>query len=149
MSSATVIGAIASSINNSVIITGNVFYVDNTLGNDSNDGTTINTAWKTISKVNSVFASLPSDAQILFKCGETFNGTLNIARSGTSTTSITIGSYGLGAKPIITGLTSVTSWTNIGTNLWESTSAVSTLSTLKMVVINGVNTPMGRFPAPG
>ena len=59
---------------------------------------------------------------------------------------ITYSSYGTGEKPIITGFTTVSAWTNIGGNIWESTNAVSTLSTCNMVIINGVNAPMGRYP---
>ena len=78
-----------------------------------------------------------------------FYGTLTISRSGSSGSPITIGAYGTGANPVITGFTTVSSWTNLGSNIWESTSAVSTLSTCNTVVINGVNTQMGRYPNTG
>jgi hypothetical protein len=39
---------------------------------------------------------------------------------------MTFGAYGTGANPIITGFTTVSSWSNLGGNIWESTSAVST-----------------------
>jgi len=78
-----------------------------------------------------------------------FYGNIIISRSGTSGNPITIGAYGTGANPIITGFTTVTAWTNLGSNIWESTNAVSSLSSTSMVVINGVNTPMGRYPNSG
>ena len=51
--------------------------------------------------------------------------------------------------PVITGLTTINAWTNLGSNIWESTAAASTLSYTNMVVVNGANTPMGRFPNTG
>ena len=119
------------------------YYISNA-GNDSNSGLSISMPWKTLGKVNaSTF--VPGD-QILFKRGDTFYGSLTIGHSGTSGSRIVYGPYGTGANPIITGFTAVTSWTNLGSNIWESTSAVSTLSELNMVVINGINTGMGRTP---
>ena len=78
-----------------------------------------------------------------------FYGSIIISRSGSSGLPITIGAYGTGANPVISGFTTVSSWTSLGGNIWESTSAVSTLSAANMVVINGVNTPMGRYPNSG
>ena len=50
---------------------------------------------------------------------------------------------------MITGFTNVTSWANLGGNIWESNNAVSSLPTCNMVVVNGKNTPMGRYPNSG
>ncbi|HZK94554.1 MAG TPA: SwmB domain-containing protein [Prolixibacteraceae bacterium] len=118
-------------------------------GNDANTGLSTSTPWKTIAKVNSKFANMKPGDQILFNRGDTFYGSLVISKSGTSGSPITLGAYGAGEKPIITGFTSVTAWTNLGNNIWESTNAVSALSTCNMVLINGMNTPMGRYPNTG
>lgn len=83
---------------------------------------------------------------ILFKRGDTFYGNIVVNNSGTSGSPITYGAYGTGAKPVITGMQSVTSWTNKGGNIWESTNTVSTLSNVKQVIINGVTIPMGATP---
>ncbi len=104
------------------------------------------TPWKSIAKLNSYFSSLVPGDSVLFKKGETFYGSITISKSGTSGRTMNIGAYGAGSNPVLTGLVSVTSFTSIGANLWESTGTVSTLATLKMVVINAVNTPMGRYP---
>jgi hypothetical protein len=74
------------------------YYVDATNGNDTNNGLTDTTAWKTLSKVNSK-TFLPNDS-ILFKAGETFIGELNPQGSGTAGNPINIDKYGLGSKPI-------------------------------------------------
>lgn len=86
------------------------------------------------------------DDQLLFKCGETFYTSFTINQSGTSGHPIIIGKWGTGSNPIITGFTTVSSWTNLGSNIWESTNSVSTLSTCNMVTVNGINTAMGRYP---
>lgn len=122
------------------------YYVSNT-GNDSNSGLTAALAWKTLTKVNA--ATFVAGDQILFQKGDTFYGSFTIKQSGTVANPITFGAYGTGANPIITGFTSVTEWTNLGGNIWESTNSVSTLSDCNMVTINGVNTAMGRYPNTG
>lgn len=123
------------------------FYFSNA-GNDANAGT-IGAPWATIAKFNSVFASKAPGDQFLFNRGNVFVGTLIISRSGSAGLPITIGAYGSGAAPIITGFTSVTAWTNLGANIWESTSAISTRPNCNMVTISGVNIAMGRFPNSG
>ena len=118
-------------------------------GSDANNGTSTSTPWKSLSKLNSYFSSLKPGDNILFNRGDVFYGSIAINASGTAGSPITISAYGSGANPVITGFTSVTSWTNLGGNIWESTSAVSTLSACNMVAINGVNTAMGRTPNTG
>ena len=128
------------------------YYISSTDGDDTCTGlsqtayTTGLTACpiKTLTKLNTKTFS-PGDS-ILFKKGDTFYGSITVSQSGTAGNPITFSSYGSGEKPIITGFTDVTSWTNLGNNIWESTSPVSTLSTLNMVTINNVNTAMGRWP---
>jgi hypothetical protein len=119
------------------------YYISND-GNDSNSGTDASSPWQTINRLNS--ASLSPGDNVLFRRGDTFYGSIVASNSGRSGSPVTYGAYGSGNKPIITGFTTVTSWTNKGGNIWESTNPVSTLSSLNMVVINGVNTPMGRYP---
>lgn len=93
--------------------------------------------------------TLVAGDQVLFERGKTFYGSLTIANSGALNNRITYGSYGSGANPIITGFTTVQAWTDLGGNIWESTSAVSMLSTVNVVSIGGVNTAMGKTPNSG
>lgn len=118
-------------------------------GNDVNAGTSIVTAWETIGKLNSSFSSFSAGDSILFKRGDTFYGTIVANKGGTLALPIVIGAYGTGAKPIITGFKTATGWKNLGNNIWESTSAVSALTTCNIVVVSGVNTAMGRYPNAG
>jgi len=122
------------------------YYISNS-GNDANAGTDPSAPWQTIKKLNSVSLS-PGD-NVLFNCGDTFYGSIIISNSGSSGAPITYGSYGTGAKPVITGFTTVTSWTNLGGNIWGSASVISSLSYCNMVSVNGVNTGMGRYPNKG
>jgi len=120
------------------------YYVSSSTGNDSNSGTDPSSPWRSLNKLNS-FNFAPGD-NILFKRGDTFYGSISISESGTSGSPITFSAYGSGDKPEITGFTSVSSWTNIGGNIWESSSSVSNLQYTNMVVVNGKNTAMGRYP---
>ena len=131
----------------SMTVSATTYYVSTTGSNDTNNGTSPSTPWETLTKVNS-FTFSPGD-NILFNRGSGWYGSLVISNSGTAGNPITYGAYGTGANPVISGFTNVSSWINLGSNIWESTSAVSTLSTCNMVVINRVNTAMGRFPNTG
>jgi parallel beta-helix repeat protein len=123
------------------------YYLSNS-GNDANSGTDPSAPWQTLSKLNS-FKNLKPGDNVLFKRGDTFYGSITVSNSGTAGNPITYGAYDAGEKPVISGFTTVSKWTNLGGNIWESTNTVSALSTCNMVVVNGVNTPMGRYPNSG
>lgn len=74
------------------------FYVDPN-GNDSNNGTSQSTPWKTISKVNS--ADIKAGDAIYFKGGGVWTGTvLMTKRTGTAAAPIKYASYGTGRPQI-------------------------------------------------
>ncbi|MEO6135548.1 MAG: right-handed parallel beta-helix repeat-containing protein, partial [Ginsengibacter sp.] len=125
------------------------YYISSSNGNDLNNGVTPSTAWKTINKLNSFSSSLKGGDRILLKRGDKFYGKIQIIRGGTIASPIVIGDFGAGEKPILSGFSNVTQWTSKGSNIWESTTEVSSLISLNMVVINGQNTAMGRFPNSG
>jgi regulation of enolase protein 1 (concanavalin A-like superfamily) len=68
-------------------------YYVSTTGSDANNGTSANSPWRSISKVNSI--SLHAGDSVLFKGGQTFYGSLEIGPkdAGNSTTPVTFGSY--------------------------------------------------------
>lgn len=78
-------------------IKGTAYYVSND-GDDSNDGKTPQTAWKTVERVNGSWLS-DGDA-VLFRRGDTFRGWMINAKSG-----VTYGAYGEGNKPKFLGHT--------------------------------------------
>jgi hypothetical protein len=125
------------------------YYVSSSQGNDANNGTSPSSPWQSIYKLNSMFNNLSSGDQVLFNRGDYFYGTILPTQGFASGNPLVFGAYGSGANPVITGFVTVNSWNNLGGNIWESSSAVSTLNDMNMVVINGVNTPMGRYPNTG
>ena len=78
------------------------YYIDSVAGADTNNGTSITTPWKNITKINAM-TFLPND-KILLKCGSVWNGQqLKFSGSGLATFPIVIDQYGTGAKPILNG----------------------------------------------
>ena len=69
-----------------------IYYVSNSVGNDSNSGLSANAPWKTLKKVNGN-SFLPGDA-VLFKRGDSWNGTLVPTSSGEAGKPILFGAYG-------------------------------------------------------
>ena len=122
------------------------YYLSST-GNDANNGTSMGTPWKTIDQLNTI--RLNGGDSVLFHQGDVFYGTIRPKSSGNPGRVIYYGSYGNGANPIITGFTTPTSWTSLGGNIWETSNPVSTLSSCNVVVVNGTNIPMGRYPNTG
>ena len=77
------------------------YYVDASLGSDSNNGTSPSTAWQSLEKVNNTQFQ-PGD-RILFKAGELWIGQLHPKGSGTDGNPIVIDQYGAGSKPRFEG----------------------------------------------
>lgn len=115
-------------------------------GSDSNTGLSDAQAWKTITKVNTEWAAgkfIPGD-KIYFNKGDTFAGTLTVASSGSPIAKITIGAYGTGLPPVITGFTVIPSWTSEGGGIYSAT--IHPQSSPNMFTINGVSYAKGRWP---
>lgn len=86
--------AILSAVSDVSHVIGTTYYVS-TNGNDANDGKTPQTAWKSVSKVNS--ANLIAGDAVLFQRGGMWRGGI-IGKSG-----VTYSNYGEGALPILNG----------------------------------------------
>ena len=124
---------------------GTTYYVSSYAGNDSNTGVSTSHSWRTLSKVNtSTFR--PGDS-VLFRRGDIFYGSLTINQSGTSGSPITYGAYGSGNKPIITGFTKVSGWTNDGDGIYSK--VINSESPTNMLTIDGNQYAMGRWPNSG
>jgi len=80
---------------------GTAYYVDSQGGNDANEGTSPNAAWKTLEKVNATTFQ-PGD-QILLRSSSVWTGQLWPKGSGTQGHPITVSMYGGGVKPVING----------------------------------------------
>ena len=118
-------------------------YYVSTDGNDSNDGLSAQSPFKSISRVNQL-ALQPGD-RLLFKRGGVFRGGLTIFRSGTVDKPILVDAYGNGELPTISGSVPVTNWVNIGGNVWQSTCSQCGQDVTGMYDA-GVSLPLGRYP---
>ena len=125
---------------------GATYYVRNG-GNDAAVGTSEGTAWATITKVNNAWSdgTIVAGDNILFRRGDTWYGTITVARAGSAENPITIGAYGIGEKPTITGFTDITSWTVHSGNVYRATISNPEDQT-NMVIIDGQPVGMGRYP---
>lgn len=125
------------------------YYLSASMGNDSR--TVIQaqnpaTPWKTIEKLNAYSKFLLPGDSIFFKKGEIFYGALQINNSGTTSKPIVFTAYGIGSKPIITSFIRVTGFTNKGNGIWQSDPVKEVNGKVNMLLINGVNIAMGRYP---
>ncbi|WP_264521063.1 T9SS type A sorting domain-containing protein [Flavobacterium sp. N1994] len=78
------------------------YYLDSVAGIDSNNGTSISTPWKNITKLNTM--TLQPNDKVYLKCGSVWYGQqLKFSGSGLATFPIVIDQYGTGAKPILNG----------------------------------------------
>src|SRR6266702_4228047 len=90
---------------------GTVYYVDNSNTgcsgapcSDANTGMTPNTAWRTLSHVQSMLSRLHPDDGVLFKRGDVWHEEFDLNDvHGSPGHQITLGNYGSGALPVIDG----------------------------------------------
>lgn len=125
-----------------------IYYFSTTDGDDSRSSAQAQnsaTPWQTLTKLNSFFSSLVAGDFCLLERGETFLGSITAAKSGTAGNVITIGVYGSGAKPIVAGQTTLSSWTDLGGGIYEASLAAAP----SVVTIAGVQYAPGRLPKSG
>ena len=76
------------------------YYLDADGGDDSNAGTSPESAWATLAKAGSV--TFTPGEQLLLQCGDTFDGKLVFDdENGTAGLPIVVASYGSGGRPVI------------------------------------------------
>lgn len=121
-----------------------VYYVSPT-GNDTNNGTSQASAWRTIDRVNqSAYTIQPGD-QILFQRGGHYRGGIIWGTSGAAGAPITYGAYGTGADPIIDGARLVTGWTPYQGNIWRAQVGTE----VSQVYVGGNRSILARTPNTG
>jgi parallel beta-helix repeat protein len=114
------------------------YYIDATSGNDSNNGLSPVSPWRSLTRINN--SNLTNGDSVLFKRGEVYYGYLRIVSSG-----ISFASYGTGNKPVISGFTTLTNWSSLSGNIFESPCA-NCEGKLNMLTKDGVVQAMGRYP---
>ncbi len=125
------------------------YYFSTSQGDDSRTATQAQspgTPWKTLNKLNSLFANLKPGDSVLLKRGDTFYGSVTISASGTSSSPIILGAYGSGNKPVITELVTLSGWTSLGGGIYESSVISNAGAAVNMVTLNGNVQQMGRYP---
>jgi hypothetical protein len=133
----------------SLIVSATNYYVK-TGGSDGAAGTSDGTAWAHCPGLTGWTGSvtLVAGDNVYFKCGGIWYGTLTPNHSGTSGHPITFGAYSTGADPIITGFSTLTSWTSEGASVYSKTLSTESGDTI-IVSVDGINTAIGRFPNTG
>ena len=96
------------------VLAQSIYYVDAANGNDQDDGLSLQTAWKTVGKVNSSMGNFNPGDSILFKRGSTFSDqNLTIQKGGIEGFPLTFGAYGSGNKPVFNSISIRCSASNI------------------------------------
>ena len=125
------------------------FYVSSLTGNDSNNGASPATAWKTVDRVNQSIHLLTPGSSALFERGGIYYGSMDAKNiSGTAGQPITFGAYGEGEKPVISGAKQITGWTKTGENLWKAY-VPDRPGRMDVLFINGQKFYPARFPNHG
>ena len=119
------------------------YYISST-GNDNSNGISTSTPWRTISKVNS--RTLVAGDVILFERGGTYRGSLYINQSGTTTSPITISTYGSGNLPVFLGSQLTSNWIVHQGNIWKTQVSATRMAHL---FYNDSILPIARFPNTG
>jgi len=117
------------------------YYVSNE-GDDTNDGLSENTPWKTLTKAKEATklnGLLNPGGKLLFRKGDTFIGQLIIGCSGTKENPIEIGSYGTGDKPVLTGVGA-----NLGNNNDGDAIEVVKMTNTNHILINDIKITNNR-----
>ena len=85
-----------------IVVSSKNYYVSSS-GNDANNGLSITTPWKTLTKVQASMGLFVAGDSILFKRGDTFSGNITISKSGTLLNPLVISGYGIGIAPTFIG----------------------------------------------
>lgn len=109
-------------------ITNANYYIDGKDGNDSNDGKSPQTAWRSLAKINNN-NSFPAGTIIAIRDSIRYEGGIYFTANGTPGNPITITNwYGSASnrKPVIKASNSVSTWTNVSGNIWRASYTPST-----------------------
>lgn len=113
-------------------------------GNDLHPGTSPETAWRSIDKVNKVFPWLSPGDSILFRRGDTFSGTIVASKSGRPGKNIVISAYGEGKMPLIQSIEKLDQWEQVSKGIYKA--AASCGVAIQMVILEEIPRAKGRYP---
>jgi hypothetical protein len=143
---------IATYLSSADIMSSADYYLSN--AGDDNYAGTYSAPWRTLEKLQYEIDedNIADGSIIAFRSGDEFVGNINL---GTKT-GITLTKYGIGAKPIITGMQTLIGWAQHSANIYKT--AVNrivttpldvsyTSSTIKYLTINDQQYLKGRYPS--
>src|SRR5690348_18347392 len=84
-----------------VHVNATTYYLFSSVGNDSNNGTSSSSPWKTLNTLNSFAAPLKPGDKVLFNRGDIFYGNITITAVGSFLSLLTCGTYGVAAGLLI------------------------------------------------
>ena len=124
------------------VVSAATYYVSMT-GNDTSDGLTLVTPWRSIAKVNAS-SFVPGDT-VYFKRGDVWHEELLVPSSGSVGNPLTIAAYGTGTNPVFSGADVVTTfssmgWTEKSDGLFYSGFETATTSDFNSLTVSGTNT---------
>lgn len=118
------------------------YYVKNS-GDNNASGLSDESAWQTISKVNST-SFKPGDT-ILFKRGGVWREQLTVTSSGSEGKPITYSAYGSGNNPEINGADVITGWTQYSGDIYVASVSFE----VKQLFVDGERQQIARWPNTG
>jgi len=122
-------------------------YYISSAGNDAATGTSEQSSWKSISRLNQAWASgaIKAGDHIYFRSGDTFIGQIVVKNGGTSGANVLISSYGSGNKPVVSGAIALSGWSVYNGRVYQSASS----QPISMVVRGNQFMIPARFPNSG
>jgi parallel beta-helix repeat protein len=130
---------------------GNTYYFSSISGDDARSPAQAQqpgTPWRSLAKLDQIFARLGPGDSVLFKRGEAFYGSIVASQSGTAGSPIVFAAFGQGSDPIISGFSKLSGWKSGGNGIWQAPCQGCGLR-VNMVTIAGTVQPMGRYPNSG
>lgn len=124
------------------------YYFSASEGDDSRTDQQVHnpkTPWKSLDKLNKLFASLHGGDSVLLKRGDVFEGFVNMIQSGSPSAPIVLSTYGSGDRPIVNGFIIPNGWTNAGGGIWEKIIRAGN-NAVSILLLNGVEQGVGRYP---
>src|SRR5580704_9445658 len=127
-------------------VRGNSYYFSTRDGDDTRSASQAQnpaTPWRSLTKLNQVFAQLQPGDSVLFRRGEVYYGSIVVGASGAEGRPIVLAPYGQGYDPIISGFSRLTGWKAGSANgVWQAPCQGCGLR-VNMVTVENVAQPMG------
>lgn len=132
-----------SNLTGAAVCTACTHFVDPVAGDDGRAGTSPATAWRSLTPLAS--AALGPGDNVCIARGTEIAGPLVLPASGAPAAPLQVASYGDGAAPVVSGLTTLTDFTNLGGGVW-SAPCPTCGDAVSVVVLDGERVAMGRTP---